>query len=81
MQSQAIPQRSNSGWNIPLAQVAPDWIIPAQPCEVPPGDADVVVEVDGHQHRRRVHLDHGIRNSCEPVPISTRATANPRKLQ
>lgn len=71
----------HAGGIVPLAQVAPDWIIPAQPCEVPPGEADVDVEVDGHEHRRRVHLDQGISNSREPVPISTRATANPRKLQ
>ncbi len=45
---------------IPLAQVAPDWIITAERTEMDPGPVDIIVLVDGKEHRRHMMLPNGI---------------------
>lgn len=62
-----------SGKTIPLAQVAPDWVIPREPRLLPPGEAVVVVEIDGHPRRRPVFLPQGMSSTPDQVvPTSPR---------
>jgi hypothetical protein len=60
---------------IPLSHVAPDWIIPQEPIALPPTPGVVVVEVDGIQHRRPVHLAQGISTSSRRATVQPQATA------
>ncbi len=47
------------GNQIPLGQVAPDWVMPVDRCELDACEVIVVVEVDGVENRRRVALPVG----------------------
>lgn len=60
-----------AGQVISLAQVAPDWVIPAEPMDLPPCDVDVVVWVDGEEDVRRMHLPEGRSPSGEKVRVIT----------
>ena len=51
------------GVKIPLAQVGPDFVITEGPANFPAITcAEVVVEVDGDEKRRRVQLPEGVRH-------------------
>ena len=54
---------------IPLAQVAPEWVIPEQPRDLPSGEAVIVVEIDGRRHRRAVALVDGMSVSSTFVRV------------
>ena len=60
---------------IPLAQVAPDWIMPDRSCDLPASKGVVVVEVDGIEHRRPVLLPEGISADSTRVNVQPQATA------
>ena len=60
------------GWVVPLAQVAPDWIIPSEGRELPPSYGEVVVDVDGREQRRWVYLPDGMRGGVERVAVEGR---------
>lgn len=45
---------------VPLAQVASDFVIAAEPIDLPAGPAVVAVSIDGRVHRRTVSLPHGM---------------------
>lgn len=49
-----------AGRTLKLAQIAPDFVILAQPAELPACEAEVVMHVDGKQRRWPVNLPDGI---------------------
>lgn len=60
------------GGVIPLEQVAGDWIIAEKSIVLPPGEAQVVVEVDGRESKRKVYLPEGMTGALDTrVPIRT----------
>jgi len=59
---------------MPLAQVAPDWIIPVQARDLPPTTGTVVISVDGRQHRHGVFLPRGMSHNSIQVAIESRAS-------
>ncbi len=58
---------------IGLSQVAPDFVVLAEPIELPPSPAEVHVNVDGHVHRRSVFLVNGIHPSDVRTRLETHA--------
>jgi hypothetical protein len=44
---------------VPLNRVSPSAVVAKSPVDVPAGDVDLVVSVDGQVHRVRVHLANG----------------------
>ena len=55
---------------IPLAQVAPDWIMPVQPVDLPPCEVDIVIQVDGVEDRRQMRLTNGMSVDDTVVSVS-----------
>jgi hypothetical protein len=53
---------SVNGHVLSIGQLGPDFIILDDPCEHPPDNAEIMVSIDGHERRWRVHLPNGI--SC-----------------
>ena len=58
-----------NGRCVRLSQVGPDSLILAKPTEIPVGSAELVVTVDGHEHRRRIHLSEGASEASRRVRI------------
>lgn len=54
------------GLNLALSHVQPDRVVLRTRATLPPQQAEVVVSVDGREHRRVVFLPDGIRDD-EPV--------------
>jgi hypothetical protein len=50
---------------VSLAQVAPEWVIARSPVELPAGNAQVVVEVDGQEFKREVYLPEGMTRALD----------------
>lgn len=68
------------GRTIPLAQVADEWVIAREPQSLPPGEAVVVVEIDGRARRRHVTLPEGMSAPVAKTPVvelSAREQASP----
>jgi len=63
-----------NGQTIQLSQVAPDWVIPVEPCNLPPSEAEIVTEVDGQEHRRSVFLSDGMLPTSVHVAIRSHVT-------
>jgi hypothetical protein len=45
----------------PLAKTGRDYVVPALPFQLPPCDGEVIVIVDGDEHRSKVRLVNGVR--------------------
>jgi hypothetical protein len=58
---------------VPLSHTARDFVIADAPVDLPPGDAIVVVEVDGTPMRRDVTLPGGMSTDSPRVSIRTRS--------
>ena len=56
---------------VKLSQVGPHFVLLAEPIELPPGPAEVHVNVDGHVHRRKVYLVDGINPTSTRVRIES----------
>ena len=56
---------------IKLSQVGPHFVLLAEPIELPPGPADVHVNVDGHVHCRKVYLVDGTNPTSTRVRIDS----------
>lgn len=54
---------------VPLSQVGPNFIVPAMPTDITPGEVDIVVEIDGERHPRRVNLIGGLSRSSKRATI------------
>jgi len=63
------------GQAVPLSHVAPDWIMPAQPRDLPPGPGEIVTVVDGQEHRRSVFLDQGMSHTSVRVAVRPHVAA------
>jgi hypothetical protein len=48
-----------SGRVYPLAQIGPDFVVLREPTDLPPGNAEVVMRVEGSEQRWRVTLPNG----------------------
>jgi len=59
----------SAGRVITLSQVAPDWVIPASPIQLPPGRGVVVSELDGRAYRRHVTLPEGMSAPVAKTPV------------
>jgi hypothetical protein len=42
-----------------LAQIGPNDIVLRTPTDLPPGDAEIIMEIDGHERRWPIHLPQG----------------------
>jgi hypothetical protein len=62
------------GHVLSLAQTGPEHIIVRQPIDLPPCYADVVVNVDGREHRRHVRLSDGMSKDSRSVKINRQAS-------
>lgn len=58
-----------NGHVVPLSHVSQDFLILDAAADMPPCDAEVVVTVDGREHRRRVHLEDGLSKASQRVRI------------
>lgn len=56
--------------HVRLSQSSADFIIARAPVHLPPCSAEVIVEVDGHCHRRRVWLTNGMSESDVKTAIA-----------
>ena len=56
---------------IKLSQVGPHFVSLSEPIELPPGPADVHVNVDGHVHCRKVYLVDGTNPTSTRVRIDS----------
>ncbi|HEX5272926.1 MAG TPA: hypothetical protein VFW33_20655 [Gemmataceae bacterium] len=50
---------------LPIAQLAPDFLILKNPVDHPPADAEIRMSIDGHERRWLVRLHDGI-SAAEP---------------
>jgi hypothetical protein len=55
---------------LPIAQLGPDFLFLAAPASHPPGIAEVLLSVDGHEERWTVRLPEGIQPGDERVSVS-----------
>lgn len=60
---------SIGGETLPLSHVEPNRVILRTHASLPPQQAEVVVSVDGREHRRSVFLPDGIRSSETVVRV------------
>jgi hypothetical protein len=56
-----------NGHRLPLAQVGPDYCVVHHSVPIPPTDAELVIEIDGEERRKRVFLQAGISDSSTVV--------------
>lgn len=57
---------------IPLSHSSATYVIPWAPIDLPPGDGQIVVEVDGTQYERPVTLPGGMRSGDREVMVTAR---------
>lgn len=55
---------------IPLAQMAPDFVILQEPQQIPPCRVDMFLSVDGHLENWPAHLPKGVQPHLERTPIA-----------
>ena len=53
-------QLNVGGRSLKLAQLGPGFAILALPADVPPGDAEIVLSIDGNERRWNVILPNGL---------------------
>jgi len=53
-----------------VAQVGPDFLIAAEPTQLPPSTVELIVEIDGQEKRRLIYLPDGVRPSVVRTPIT-----------
>jgi len=61
-----------NGECIRLAQLGPDFAIPVDAVDLPPGDGEVVMSVDGEVTRMPVSLSEGSSRSRLRIPLAGR---------
>ncbi|MGH8017408.1 MAG: hypothetical protein ACREIA_03830 [Opitutaceae bacterium] len=54
---------------IEIAQLAPDFLITTDVIEHPPGEAEIVFRVDGHERRWMVRLPDGLGKTSKTARI------------
>ena len=66
-----------AGQCIPLAQMAHDFVIPVEPVDLPPCEAEIVMTVDGEPTRMRVSLREGGKAGQRRIALSKAADTIP----
>jgi hypothetical protein len=56
-----------NGRSIPVAQLGPDFLLLDHPFDLPPGNAELVVQVDQSERRWEVRLPNGISSTSNRV--------------
>jgi hypothetical protein len=59
-----------NGYSLPVAQMGPDFVILREAVEHGPGDAQVVLNVDGDERRWHVRLPEGLRPEQKKVLLT-----------
>jgi len=54
-----------------IAQLGPDFLVLAEPAQLAPTTAEIVLQVDGRVSRRAVRLPEGATAADPEVPISS----------
>ncbi len=54
---------------VPLAQLAPDFAIPAEPVDLPPCEAEILLTVDGQTTRMPVFLRDGAQTDRRRIDL------------
>jgi len=57
-----------------LAQIGPNDIVLRTPADLPPGDAEIIMEIDGKQRRWSIHLPQGA-SITTPTTVTITAPA------
>ena len=52
-----------------VAQIGPDFMIVAESIELPPITAELIVQIDGQEKRRRLYLPNGVQKTVTRTPI------------
>ncbi|HEX3625443.1 MAG TPA: hypothetical protein VH280_08460 [Verrucomicrobiae bacterium] len=60
-----------NGMSLPVAQMGPDFLLMDNPIALPPGDADLFLQVDESKSEWKVHLPKGVSPNSKRVPIRT----------
>lgn len=61
-----------NGQRLALAQVGPDYCVVRHGVSTPPTEAELVIEIDGNERRKRVFLEAGISDSSPLVKFADR---------
>ena len=59
-----------NGVSLPVAQMGPDFLLMDNPIALPPGDANLFLQVDESKREWRVHLPNGISATSGRVTIA-----------
>jgi hypothetical protein len=71
-----------NGSVLPVAQLAPEFLVLRTPVDHPPCNAEIALSIDGHEKRWAVHLVNGIQAGCWETAIAPCACNNgPRQHQ
>ena len=57
------------GRSVPVAQLGPDFVIFAEPVDLPPVQGEMWLSVDGHQTSWRVDLPQGASAETQKTPL------------
>jgi hypothetical protein len=49
-----------NGHILPIAQLGPDFLVPANPVDQPPAEGEIALSIDGQESRWSVWLDDGM---------------------
>jgi hypothetical protein len=61
------------GRSVPVVQLGPDFLLVGEPVDLPPGEASMVMQVDGSESQWKVFLPEGISAASNRVVIGTAA--------
>jgi hypothetical protein len=61
-----------NGSSIGITHMGPDYVLIESPTDHPPGDASIVLKVDGSQTRWNVRLPEGISKGSKRVALARR---------
>jgi len=67
-----------NGHRLPLAQIGPDYCVVRHSVATPPADAELIIEIDGDERRKKVFLQTGISNSSTVVEFAERKSNSPK---
>ncbi len=59
--------------SVPVVQLGPDFLLVGEPVDLPPGEASMVMQVDGSESRWTVFLPNGISAATNRVAIMAAA--------
>lgn len=57
--------------HLPVAQVGPDFVILKKPIDFGPTQAELIVQIDGTEKRRKIFLPQGSRVTDAETPVAS----------